>query len=85
VASLQTLLTAWMTNAQVVTLTLQNGQAVSGVVTDDGAAGDTITIKQGNARTNVPKSAICTLPDPSDITPAVGTPGQGTNSIRLLP
>lgn len=83
-ATLQTILTAWKTNQQVTTISLVNGMALTGQVTDDGSAGDTFQVTHMNGKkTYAPKSQIVTIPDPTDITPAT-PPGQGTNPYRLL-
>lgn len=83
-ASLQTILTAWKTNQQIVSVSLSNGQIVTGQIADDGAGGDTVQFvhKNGN-KTYVAKVQIATIPDPVDIT-AVIQPGKGTNQYRLV-
>jgi len=71
VASLQTQLTAWKNAAVEVTLTLQNGAAISGIITDDGTVGDSIIVKGADKNgvamttkgTTIPKSVICTVPE----------------------
>lgn len=83
-ANLQTVLTAWKTNQQIVTVTLSNGQIVTGQITDDGAAGDTVQFASKNgSKVYVVKAQIATVPDPTEITPATPA-GKGSNPYRLL-
>ena len=60
-ALLQTVLTSWLNSGNSVTIVTTSGQAVYGVVTDDGSnLGDDSIIVDGEAgtRTVVPKAAI---------------------------
>lgn len=65
-ATLQTVLTNWMALAQPVNVVLQGNVAVYGIITDDGAVGDSILVRQVQdagvgPQTLVPKAAIAYL------------------------
>lgn len=81
----QTVLTAWKTNQQIITIALQNGQAITGQVSDDGVGEDAIKVlSKGGQSTVVPKAVICTIPDPADVDTTANPPGKGTNQMRLI-